>query len=577
MTIRTRPVLDRKHRPRWQDELRTQQLTIVGFAMAIAVAIGIFGAAAWNGYWESHFRPIAVAAGTTFDRADLVEREAILTAELVAEASELQEQLIGPRIQVVQQQIDSLSTIFNTITTDSVQSLVDAEVLASRADELGVAVTDAEVDLEVAERVRLRERINAHLILVTFLPAGAGPDDEPTDEQRAAAGEAAQAALDRIEDGEEFAVVAAEVSGDFTAASGGELGWFEDGDVAYDDYFDALADADAGDVIGPFETDRGAAVVKLIQRRDAVAEGPLLDFLRAQDIDYERYRDYVRDDILIDAYRQHFENEVVITPVAQQRVAQILIAPVEGEAVPEVRARHILVQPDPALEDQNAATPEQWEAALEEAREVQVLVSTPDADWFALATEHSDEPAAGARGGDLGWSDPAQSPYVAEFTVALAALELDEVSDPIRTQFGYHIIQKTGERDSPLAEAAALIEQLRADPESFAEVATRVSEHHETAKEGGELGWVAPYQLLRIQEDAIFALAEVNDISDPVDSGGDGIAIYQLLEASESREIEDERLGEIRANGFERWLDEVVRNGVDTWLDPQFTSSTGTT
>ena len=28
MTIRSRPVLDRKHRPRWQDELRTQQLTI---------------------------------------------------------------------------------------------------------------------------------------------------------------------------------------------------------------------------------------------------------------------------------------------------------------------------------------------------------------------------------------------------------------------------------------------------------------------------------------------------------------------------------------------------------------------
>jgi parvulin-like peptidyl-prolyl isomerase len=318
-------------------------------------------------------------------------------------------------------------------------------------------------------------------------------------------------------------------------------------------------------------------VVKLIARRDADAEGPLLDFLRAQGVDYERYRDYVRDDILIDAYRRHFDDEVVVTPVAQQRVAQILIAPIEGEAVPEVRARHILVQPDPALEDQNAATPEQWEAALEEAREVQVLVSSPDADWFELATEHSDEPAAGDRGGDLGWSDPAQSPYVAEFTTALAELELDEVSDPIRTQFGYHIIQKTGERESPQAEAAELVEQLRADPESFVEVARKVSEHHGTAKENGELGWVAPYQLLRNQEDAIFALAEVDDISDPVDSGSDGIAIYQLLEASESREIEDERLGEIRANGFERWLDEVVRDGVDTWLDPQFTSSTGTT
>ena len=59
MSFRSRPVLDRKHRPRWQDELRTQQLIVVGFALAIALALGIFGAAAWNGYWETHFSPVA--------------------------------------------------------------------------------------------------------------------------------------------------------------------------------------------------------------------------------------------------------------------------------------------------------------------------------------------------------------------------------------------------------------------------------------------------------------------------------------------------------------------------------------
>jgi len=39
MSFRNRPVLDRKHRPRWQDELRTQQLIVASFAIAIAVAI----------------------------------------------------------------------------------------------------------------------------------------------------------------------------------------------------------------------------------------------------------------------------------------------------------------------------------------------------------------------------------------------------------------------------------------------------------------------------------------------------------------------------------------------------------
>jgi len=577
MTIRSRPVLDRKHRPRWQDELRTQQLTIVGFAMAIAVAIGIFGAAAWNGYWESHFRPIAAVAGTTFDRSDLTEREDFLVAELIAEVTELQEQLVGPRVQVVQQQIDSLSTAFNTVTADAAQSLLDKEVLASRAEEFGVGVTDAEVDVEVAERVRLRERLNARLILVLALPDATGPEDEPTEEQRAAALEAAQAAFDRIEGGEDFAEVAAEVSDDFTATTGGELGWFEDGDVAYDDYFDALGEAGAGDLIGPIETERGAAVLELIQRREATAEGTLIDVLRSQGADFERYRDYVRGDILVDAYQEHFGTDVVTTPAAQQRVAQILIAPVSGTVVPQERARHVLVQPDPALETQAEATAEQWEAALDEAREVHALVSAPDADWFEIAAEHSDDSGSGARGGDLGWVDPDESPYVAEFATAMAALEIDEVSEPIRTEFGYHIIQRTGVRESPQAQAADLVEQLRADPDTFAEVATRVSEHHETAKEGGELGWVARYQLLRVQEEAVFALTEVGEITDPVDAGSDGIAIYQLLELSESREIEDERLDEIRSTGFERWLDEEVRAGVETWMDPQFSSSTGTT
>ena len=48
MSFRNRPVLDRKHRPRWQDELRTQRLIVAGFAIAIALALGIFGATAWS-------------------------------------------------------------------------------------------------------------------------------------------------------------------------------------------------------------------------------------------------------------------------------------------------------------------------------------------------------------------------------------------------------------------------------------------------------------------------------------------------------------------------------------------------
>jgi parvulin-like peptidyl-prolyl isomerase len=574
MSFRSRPVLDRKHRPRWQDELRAQQLTVVAFAVAIALAVGIFGASAWNGYWEAHFRPVAAVAGTSFDRADLDVRERILAAETIGQITELQATLGGPRDQIIQQQIDSLSQRFNNLASEAADSLVDSAVLAARAEDYGISVSDDELDAGVAERVTLPERVHASLILVEALPDDADPTDEPTDEQRAEAESAAQDARDRVEGGEDFATVATDVSDDFTASLGGDLGWFEDGDAAYDEYFDALKDAEPGDIVGPVETERGSAVLQLVDRREATTEGGLRDTLAQQGIDDATYRDYVRGQLLVDQYREYFEDEVVVSPAAQQRVAQIFITGVAGAVVPQERARHVLIQPDPELDDQSQAPDEQWEAALDEAREVEDLVKADDADWFAIAEEHSDDTGSATRGGDLGWYDPANPQFVTAFAATLASLEVGEVSDPVRTEFGYHVIQKTGERDSPQQQAADLLDELRADPDTFAATATQVSEDYETAEEGGELGWVAPYQLDEAQEEAVFGLTEVGEISDPVDEGADGITIYQLLESSDSREIEADRLDDIRSQGFDRWLDEEVRAPVDSWLDPQYVSST---
>lgn len=573
MSFRTRPVLDRRHRPRWQDELRTQQLIVVGFAVAIALAIGIFGAAAWNGYWEAHLRPVAAVSGTTFDRADLTERARIITAEAIAEITELQAQLGGPRDQILQQQIDSLSLAFDSATTDAAQSLVDGAVLDTQAPEYGVSVSEEELEAGLAERFTLPERVRASLILVEALPDDADPGDDPTDEQREAAVEGAQAARDRIEDGEDFAAVAREVSDDFTASGGGDLGWFEADDSAYGEYFDALSDVEEGDLVGPIETDRGAAVLRLDARREATSEGGLQEILDSQGVPESAYRDYVREELLVGEFRDYFAEEVVESPTAQKRVAQIFIAAADAEVAQE-RARHILVQPDPELEDQSEASDEHWEAALEEAREVQELVEAEDPDWFEIAEEHSDDTGSASRGGDLGWYDPDNPQFVTEFAATLAELEVGEVSDPVRTEFGYHVIQKTGQRETPEQQAADLVEELRADPDAFGDVAERASEDYETAAEGGELGWVAPYQLDEPLEEAVFGLTEVGEISEPITTD-EGITIYQLLESSESREIEEERLERIRSSGFDRWLANEVRAPVQTWMDPQFAASGG--
>ena len=210
-----------------------------------------------------------------------------------------------------------------------------------------------------------------------------------------------------MEDGEDFGEVAADVSDDFSSQFAGSIGWFADDDVAYDEYFDALADADEGEIVGPIETDRDVVLLQLVQRREAQDDGGLRDLLRDRGVDDAAYRDFVRYQEVADRFRAHFEDEVVVSPAEQRRVAQIYIAAVTGTVVPQDRARHVLIQPDPDLgRTSPTATDEQWEAARAEAEALVPQLANPEANWFALAEEHSDDTGSASRGGDLGWYDP---------------------------------------------------------------------------------------------------------------------------------------------------------------------------
>ncbi len=60
-------------------------------------------------------------------------------------------------------------------------------------------------------------------------------------------------------------------------------------------------------------------------------------------------------------------------------------------------------------------------------------------DFGELARKYSGDPGSAAQGGDLGWGD--RSAYVAPFSEALFKLQPGQISDPVKTQFGYHIIR----------------------------------------------------------------------------------------------------------------------------------------
>ena len=69
-------------------------------------------------------------------------------------------------------------------------------------------------------------------------------------------------------------------------------------------------------------------------------------------------------------------------------------------------------------------------------------------DFAKLAEKYSKDTGSGAKGGDLGWFGKGQ--MVSEFETAAFNLKVGEISEPIKSQFGYHIIQVLGHEERPL-------------------------------------------------------------------------------------------------------------------------------
>ena len=103
-------------------------------------------------------------------------------------------------------------------------------------------------------------------------------------------------------------------------------------------------------------------------------------------------------------------------------------------AVMQTHVRHILLRPSEIQ-------------SLDEARikllHLRERVENGE-DFAALARAHSEDPASAANGGDLGWVDPGQ--MVPDFEKAMNALKPNELSQPVRTPFGLHLVQVLGRR-----------------------------------------------------------------------------------------------------------------------------------
>lgn len=114
----------------------------------------------------------------------------------------------------------------------------------------------------------------------------------------------------------------------------------------------------------------------------------------------------------------------------------------EEMLVNQTKVRHILVKPSEILTD---------DQARELVTELKARALNGE-DFAALAREYSEDIGSAQEGGDLGWTSPGQ--MVPEFEQAMSDTAVGEISDPVRSQFGWHILEVLDRREQDMTATA---------------------------------------------------------------------------------------------------------------------------
>ncbi|EKK4021688.1 peptidylprolyl isomerase SurA [Cronobacter sakazakii] len=112
-------------------------------------------------------------------------------------------------------------------------------------------------------------------------------------------------------------------------------------------------------------------------------------------------------------------------------------------SVTEVHARHILLKPSPIMTDQQAR---------QKLEEIAADIKSGKTTFAQAAREFSQDPGSANQGGDLGWA--AADVYDPAFRDALMSLSKGQMSTPVHSSFGWHLIELLDTRKSDRTDAA---------------------------------------------------------------------------------------------------------------------------
>jgi peptidyl-prolyl cis-trans isomerase SurA len=314
--------------------------------------------------------------------------------------------------------------------------------------------------------------------------------------------------------------------------------------------------------------------VSQIAQRNNLTPDQFRRSLAREGLDYGDFLEQVRGEIAMGRLRASQVNNQI--KISDREVEHYLEVQGGSGAVAdrEYRLGHILIATP------REASPDEVKKARERADKV-VKELKAGLDFKDASIRYSDDPQA-LEGGDLGWRKLSEIPgHIAE---VVGGMKDGEVSDPIRSPGGYHIVKMMAMRgvgeakltkthvrhilikpnevqsDEDAKNKLLALKTRIENGDDFAELARSHSDDKGSAIKGGDLGWVKPGALVPQFEEAMNALDE-NQLSDPVQTQF-GWHLIQVLERQESSDTNEVLKNRAREELFKRKVDEET----ELWL-----------
>jgi parvulin-like peptidyl-prolyl isomerase len=380
--------------PRREIQARRQRMVRWGVAAAGLLALIVLAGGLFYEYVYKPNQTLATVGAVSISRQDYWKSRAI---GLYEQAMQYQDfaQFVGPDQQgqylaLAQQSLAQLPTVWGSTDVDpaSLQKMVDDQIYLQGMDDLGLDMSEDEIRTFALNR---------------FAPPGApliAPSPTATlTAERAAMATSTAAAL--------FAtplaspVAATPVAGTSVAST---------------------PVASSPSLATPVAGTPGATPLAIAPTAPAATPNPA-EARATAEAGFAQFADQVFP--LAHLSQEDYERLVAAPALARQKVGDALAATV-GQSAPQVRAAHILL-------------PTREEAEVARAR-----VTEDGEDFATVARELSIDEASAANGGELGWFT--REEMVAPFAEAAFALEPGAISEPVESEFGWHVIQ-VQERD----------------------------------------------------------------------------------------------------------------------------------